>query len=70
MKFLFVCPEKNDVFESNAFKIIEHQGVKVDEAGNKFLDAKIELDFPCPFCGKKHVFHATELSCPFAPGKD
>jgi hypothetical protein len=33
--------------------------------GNKFFDAKVALDKPCPFCEEKHVYHARELSCPF-----
>lgn len=65
MDFVFICPEKNDVFYSNNFKIIDNKGVKTDADGNKFLDAKVVLTEPCPFCGKKHVYHANELSCPF-----
>lgn len=69
MKFIFVCPEKNRIFESDNFKIIDHQGVKEDDAGNKFLDAKVELSSSCPFCGKKHIFYAAELMCPFEPAR-
>jgi len=29
------------------------------------LDAKVTLKKPCPFCGEKHGYHASELSCPF-----
>jgi hypothetical protein len=25
----------------------------------------VALHQPCPFCGQKHVFQASELSCPF-----
>ncbi|MGD8520649.1 MAG: hypothetical protein PVF56_05850 [Desulfobacterales bacterium] len=65
MKFTFVCPIQNKVFESSDFKIQENRGVITDEAGNKMLDAKVALENPCPFCGNKHVYHASELSCPF-----
>ena len=65
MKFIFVCPENNNVFESNEFKIIEDNGVKVDETGNKIWDAQVELVSSCPFCGKTHIFHVNELACPF-----
>ena len=65
MKFTFVCPEQNKMFESGDFSIFENRGVIADAAGNKTLDAKVALNEPCPFCGKKHVYHVSELSCPF-----
>jgi hypothetical protein len=52
-------------FESADFRITENHGVISDSIGNKTLDAKVELNEHCPICGKKHVYHATELSCPF-----
>ena len=64
-ELVFVCPNKNEVFESADFKILENNGVATDEAGNKILDMKIELKAPCPFCGRKHIFHAKDLACPF-----
>ncbi len=67
MQFLFVCPETGQSFETHDFRLIDHQGIKTDKAGHRYLDAKVELMSPCPFCGKKHVFHADELTCPFAP---
>lgn len=66
MKFIFVCPVHNRVFESADFSIIENRGVIIDAAGNKVLDAKVALTEPCPFCGGRHVYRAGELSCPFA----
>jgi hypothetical protein len=69
MKFIFVCPNQNKVFESEHFTIFENKGVTTDEAGNKTLDAKVSLNEPCPFCGEKHVYHASELSCPFTGWK-
>jgi Zn finger protein HypA/HybF involved in hydrogenase expression len=66
MKFIFVCPSQNKVYESADFDILENRGVITDEAGNKTLDAKVALNEPCPFCGQKHVYHAGELSCPFS----
>ena len=65
MAFIFVCPKQNMTFESADFKITENQGIISDSSGNKTLDAKVELNDPCPFCGEKHVFHVSELSCPF-----
>ena len=69
MRFIFVCPTHNKVFESAEFTIVENKGVTPDAAGNKALDAKVALNAPCPFCGKKHVYHAGELSCPFTGQK-
>ncbi len=65
VNFIFVCPNKNEIFESSNFKIFENRGVTTDGAGNKILDAKVALNEPCPFCGKMHVYHASELACPF-----
>lgn len=65
VNFIFVCPNENKVFESSDFEVRENRGVTTDEAGNKTLDAKVALNEPCPFCGQKHVYHASELSCPF-----
>ena len=65
MEFLFVCPNRNEVFESSEFDIFDNRGVITDAAGNKTLDAKVALNGPCPFCGKKHVYYASELECPF-----
>jgi len=52
-------------FESADFKVTENQGVISDSSGNKTLDAKVELTEPCPFCGEKHFYLASELPCPF-----
>jgi predicted RNA-binding Zn-ribbon protein involved in translation (DUF1610 family) len=65
MKFSFMCPKRNMHFESVDFRIIENHGVVCDSIGNKTLDAKVEINQPCPLCGEKHVYRATELSCPF-----
>ena len=65
VKFIFVCPHKNEVFESSDFSILDNKGIVTDQAGNKTLDARVALNQPCPFCGQKHVYHASELSCPF-----
>jgi hypothetical protein len=65
MKLIFVCPEHNKIFESAQYRVLENKGVVCDAAGNRALDAKVALDTPCPFCSKKHVYHASELSCPF-----
>jgi hypothetical protein len=65
MKLIFECPEKQKVFESAAFEVICNKGIAHDKMGNRFLDAKVVLNGPCPFCGEKHVYHTRELSCPF-----
>ena len=65
MKMIFVCPDKNEVFESTDFEIIDNRGVITDREGNRSLDAKVALMKPCPLCGREHVFHVSELSCPF-----
>ena len=65
MKLVFVCPEKTKAFETDEFKVIEDKGVKIDDSCNKFWDAKVALTIACPFCGKRHVFSAVELPCPF-----
>ena len=52
-------------FESSDFNVIENKGVIADSFGNKTLDAKVELNAPCPLCGEKHVYLASELACPF-----
>ena len=65
MKFNFVCPGNQQVFESSDFCIIDYKGVRNDAQGQKELDAKVKLLKPCPFCGEKHVYHASELVCPF-----
>ncbi|UCF95589.1 MAG: hypothetical protein JSW39_10325 [Desulfobacterales bacterium] len=71
MKFIFVCPSKNEVFASADFNILENRGVITDAAGNKTLDAKVVLSRACPLCGEKHVYHASELACPFeSPEKE
>ena len=68
MNFIFICPVYNKVFESPNFRIIEDNGIVTDENGNRTLDAKVSLQDPCPFCGQLHVYHASELSCPFDGG--
>jgi hypothetical protein len=70
MKFLFVCPEKNRLFESADFSVLENSGVIVDAAGNKTLDAKVALNEHCPFCGQKHVYLASEICCPFGTSEN
>lgn len=57
-------------FTSADFEIIENRGLVCDSSGNRHLDAKVELNGPCPFCGEKHRYHASELPCPFENPKD
>ena len=63
--FTFTCPETNRVFFSEQFEVIDNMGVKTDASGTKYLDAKLKLTRPCPFCGKHHIFRASEMACPF-----
>ncbi len=65
MQFSFVCPIHGKIFESDDFRIVENRGVMVDDNGSKTLDAKAALNAPCPYCGQRHVYHASELACPF-----
>ena len=70
VNFIFVCPNKNEMFKRSDFRILDNRGVTTDDVGNKTLDAKVALDEPCPFCGQQHVYHASELSCPFTSEND
>ena len=65
MDLVFICPENNQTFETDDFKVIEDKGIKIGETGDKIWDAKVELTVACPFCGKRHVFNVSELPCPF-----
>lgn len=65
MEFIFICSKRNMTVESADFIVTENKGVISDSSGNKTLNAKVELNEPCPFCGEKHVYLATELPCPF-----
>ena len=65
MKFIFTCPENYMPFETDNFSIMDNNGVKTDHQGQKYLDAKIQINDPCPLCSQKHIFHAKDLACPF-----
>ena len=65
MGFVFVCPENGKVFDSQDFKVIDNYGVKTDKDGNRYLDARVMLNSPCPYCGVHHIYPARELACPF-----
>lgn len=65
MKLVLVRPQRNAVFETDDYRVVDNKGVAHDAAGNKTLDAKVALNAPCPFCGERHVYQAGELSCPF-----
>ena len=69
MEFSFICPEQGQTFKSADFKIIDHRGIATDSSGNRVLDAKVELNEACPFCGRMHTYHASELACPFRVSK-
>lgn len=65
MTFLFFCPELKQSFETDAFSITDNKGVKTTPSGQRYLDATIVLNIPCPYCGKQHTYAASELPCPF-----
>lgn len=65
MNFIFFCPEKQQTFETAEFQLTDNNGVQTDSSGNRYLDARVVLTAPCPYCGSLHEYHATELSCPF-----
>ena len=67
MKLVFVCPAKNEAFETDDFEVIEDKGIKTGGSGEKIWDAKVGLSSACPLCGKRHVFCVSELPCPFTP---
>jgi len=66
MKFLFICPLRQESFFSEDFQITDNRGIAVDDLGNKYLNARIRLSAPCPVCGEHHEFQANELSGPFS----
>ena len=68
MDFIFVCPETRQVFQSSNFEITENNGVRIAPDGSRSLDAKVALREPCPHCGGRHLYHASELLCPFEGG--
>lgn len=70
MKFIFVCPETGQEFFSANFEIADNRGVRTDATGNRIFDARVVLADPCPHCGRRHDYHASELSCPFAGPSD
>jgi hypothetical protein len=65
MKLIFICPTHQKIFESRAFNLVENKGVKVDHNGQKYLDARVNLTEPCPYCGARHSFAVRDLACPF-----
>lgn len=65
MNFFFVCPRHDRTFETDAFTVTENRGVCTDRTGRRFLDAKVCLKEPCPFCGERHAYRPDEIACPF-----
>jgi hypothetical protein len=65
VEFVFVCPNRLESFYSADFLITENRGVACDAAGNRYLDARVQLTSPCPLCGESHDFAAKDLVCPF-----
>jgi len=66
MNLVFVCPENHKTFETDHFNIIQDNGVKMTETGQRVWDAKVELVSGCPFCGKIHEYQVSDLPCPFS----
>ncbi|QTA82273.1 Uncharacterized protein dnl_46460 [Desulfonema limicola] len=69
MKFIFSCPVKGQIFETDKFSIIENNGIITDNQGTRQLDAKIRLTSPCILCGEYHIYKACEMLCPFGDKK-
>jgi hypothetical protein len=65
VEFIFTCPRTHKTFTSADCDITDNHGIKTDAEGNKTLDARVALKNPCPFCGSRHSYHASELACPF-----
>ncbi len=64
MELVFNCRRTSAVFKSDQYDIQDHQGVKTDANGQRYLDANVVLTTPCPHCGEKHRYRANELACP------
>ena len=64
MNFIFTCPNTQELFHSEQFDVVDNQGVVIDSAGNKVLDAKVQLTSPCPPCGERHIFKAGRFIMP------
>ena len=65
MRFYFNCPETGQLFETAAFRVIDDRGVATGADGRRRLDARVQVDEPCPWCGRKHIYRADEMICPF-----
>ena len=65
MRFYFNCPETGRLFETAAFTVIDNKGVVTEADGRRRLDARVQVDEPCPCCGRKHIYRADEMICPF-----
>lgn len=66
MKLVFICLRQQATFFSEDFQITDNRGVAVDDDGNRYLNARIRLTVPCPYCGEFHEYPANELACPFS----
>ena len=66
MELVFVCPLHRESFFSVHFEITDNRGIALDDDGKRYLDARIRLTVPCPYCGEHHEYHANELACPFS----
>lgn len=65
MELVFTCPQTQQVFRTDDYRIVEDRGFTVDGAGRRRLLMKVAAGPPCPFCGGRHVYDAEELACPF-----
>ena len=62
----FTCLLRHGSFFREDFQFTENRGVAVDDSGRRYLNAWIKLTTPCPFCGERHEYHASELACTFS----
>jgi len=65
MNFIFNCPVTHQTFETDAFQVIDDEGVEKSPSGKKVWKAHIRLSDPCPFCGSIHTYDPKDLPCPF-----
>jgi len=64
----FNCPKTGKSFETADYSIADNRGIITRENGEKFLDATVIINSPCPYCINIHSYKADKLACPFSSG--
>jgi len=62
-KLVFVCPENHKAFQTHHFNIIQDNGTKITETGQRVWDAMVQLASACPVCRKIHGYQVSALPC-------